>query len=61
MKVMIDGDLCTGCGLCADTCPEVFKMEGDKAVAFTNPVPSEAEGNCQEAKEACPVEAINCE
>lgn len=61
MKAKVDGELCTGCGLCADTCPDVFSMEGDKAVVKTNPVPADAEGCCQEAKEACPVEAISYE
>jgi len=25
-KVWIDEDACTGCGLCEDTCPEVFEI-----------------------------------
>jgi len=29
MKVWIDQDLCTGDGLCAEICPEVFVMEND--------------------------------
>ena len=61
MKATVDGDLCTGCGLCADACPEVFKMDGDKAVVHSNPVPSNAEDSCKEAAEGCPVEAIACE
>ncbi|MBE0478404.1 4Fe-4S binding protein, partial [Candidatus Aerophobetes bacterium] len=28
-EVWIDEDACTGCGLCEDTCPEVFEMEDD--------------------------------
>lgn len=29
MKAVVDKDLCTGCGLCEDTCPEVFEMKDD--------------------------------
>ncbi|MBE0601819.1 MAG: ferredoxin, partial [Firmicutes bacterium] len=29
MKATIDRDGCIGCGVCADTCPEVFRMADD--------------------------------
>jgi ferredoxin len=29
MKAVVDKDLCTGCGLCEDTCPEVFEMKDE--------------------------------
>lgn len=58
MKAKVDPELCIGCGLCADTCPEVFEMKDDKAVAKVNPVPAGSEEKCKEAKDNCPVEAI---
>lgn len=61
MKATVDGDLCTGCGLCPDTCPDVFKMEDDVAVVHADPVPKEAEEACKEAAEDCPVDAISVE
>jgi ferredoxin len=62
MKVIVDKDLCTGCGLCVDVCPEVFEMDDDnQARAKTNPVPSNAESPCREASDQCPESAIKIE
>lgn len=61
MKARVDAEACTGCGMCVETCPEVFKMEGDVAVAHTNPVPAEAEEKCRQASKECPVDAIPLE
>lgn len=58
MKVKIDADACVGCGLCVSTCPEVYVMEGDKAVVIGNAVPKEAEQTAKQAADDCPVTAI---
>lgn len=59
MKAIVDENTCTGCGLCADTCPAVFEMDGDKAKVKVVIVPPGAEASCREAAEGCPVEAIS--
>ena len=51
-------DSCIGCGLCESTCPEVFSIQGDVAVAIEGEVPERALAAAAEAKEGCPVEAI---
>ncbi len=62
MKAQVDQDLCTGCGLCPDICPEVFEMgDDDLAKVKVDPVPAKAEESCREAAEECPVEAISVE
>ncbi len=61
MKATVDQDLCVGCGLCPELCPEVFRMDGDKAVAKVDEVPAEAEDACRDAAEQCPAEAIKIE
>ncbi len=59
MKARVDQDTCTGCGLCADACPEVFEMDGDKAKVKLDVVPPAVEASCKEVAEDCPVEAIS--
>ena len=61
MKASVDADTCTGCELCVDTCPDVFEMTDDLAVAKADPVPADAADACRDAASGCPVEAIKIE
>lgn len=59
MKAIIDRDACTGCGLCPETCPEVFELDDEGlAIVKADPVPPDAEDSAREAADGCPVEAI---
>jgi ferredoxin len=57
MKVTIE-DTCTACGLCVDTCPEVFRMGSEMAEVIVDEIPAEYEEAAQQAADECPVEAI---
>ena len=57
MKAMIE-DTCTACGLCVDTCPDVFEMGSDMAQVMVDEVPAKLEDAVQQAADECPVEAI---
>lgn len=62
MKAIIDKDGCILCGLCPDTCPEVFVMPEDgPAEVIVDEIPKEAEDAANEAAEGCPVQVIHIE
>lgn len=62
MKASIDRDNCISCGLCASTCPEVFRMADDGiAEVFVDIVPADAESDALEAQDSCPVSVISVE
>ena len=58
MKAKIDPAVCIGCTLCVQTCPEVYRMEGEKAVVYVDIVPNAVGAACKQAAEECPVAAI---
>lgn len=51
---------CIDCNLCRDTAPNNFKQNEEKGYSFVykQPETDEERAQCQEAMEACPVEAI---
>ncbi|MBN2138211.1 MAG: ferredoxin [Sedimentisphaerales bacterium] len=57
MKVRIE-DTCTACGLCCDTCPDVFELGSEMAEVVVDQVPEGFEDAVREAADDCPVEAI---
>ncbi len=57
MKVEVTED-CIACGLCVDTCPEVFEMGDEFAEVIVDDVPEEYEDAVIDSAEECPTEAI---
>jgi len=58
-KVTIE-EGCIACGLCAETCPNVFEMD-DLATVKKGVNYSDFEEQVKEAAETCPVEVIKYE
>lgn len=59
-KVVINENLCIGCGMCVSVSPDIFAM-GNDGVAV---VLSGQEESCEGAMEAiamCPAKAISCQ
>jgi ferredoxin len=51
---------CIDCDVCRTTAPNNFKANEDEGYSYVykQPAGSEEEGQCNEAKASCPVEAI---
>ena len=60
MKPIVDEDLCIGCGLCEDICPEVFQVRDDGLayVIAEDPGP-DLFPEIEDAIASCPVDAIS--
>ena len=55
-KVSVDASTCVGCGLCEQSCPEVFQAQGVGIAHVKAQVC--AIHNLKEVAEQCPVNAI---
>jgi ferredoxin len=59
MRVLVDNDICSGCGLCASLCPDAFDMGADgKASPRHKTIPTWFEQEYQNAADTCPEGAI---
>lgn len=54
----VDQDVCISCSLCADTLPEVFRMNDDALAEVYDPLGADEE-KIQEVMDACPVACIH--
>ncbi len=58
MTIKVDQNLCVGCGMCVNACPQVFKLNQDGK----SEVISQDNIKCaKEAADICPVNAISVE
>ena len=59
MKLVVDKDICIGCGACAAICPDVFEIDDEGlAVSVVDSISEEVKEDAIDAKEGCPVNAI---
>ncbi len=54
----VDFDLCIGCSLCAELCPEVFEMKDDGLAHVIEDADCDDSNCCEGAADSCPVDAI---
>jgi len=58
MKAVVDNDACIGCGLCAQVAPEVYEMQGDKAIVLGDDIAEDKAEGAKDGADQCPVNAI---
>ena len=56
-RINVDDSLCTGCGLCASNCPEIFEV-GDDNIAHVIAAKS-VTCDVKDVADQCPVSAIS--
>lgn len=61
MDVTVDREGCISCGICINTCPEVFQFDEDEKSHVVNQPDSSQEEAVQEAADNCPVSVIYVE
>jgi len=56
-KIIVDQELCIGCGACANLCPDVFELQAD---GKSKVIKEDCAGkcDCELAMNSCPVGAI---
>ena len=58
-KVVINKPACCGYGICAEICPEVYKLDANGIVYVdSETVPPDLEERAREAADACPQSAL---
>lgn len=60
LKVVIDKPACCGYGICAEICPDVYKLDSNGIVFVENEiVPEGLEEQAREGADACPQSALS--
>ena len=59
MKLVVNKDICIGCGACQAIAPDVFEIDDDGlATSIVEEINDEVSEDAIDAKEGCPVNAI---
>ena len=62
LKVVVDKAACCGYGVCAEICPEMYKLDGNGIVYVDDPmIPPALEQRVREGAAACPQAALTVE
>ena len=57
MKIVVDKNLCIGCGTCVVIAPKTFKLDKEGKAELIEP-PQDNQKTIKEAIDSCPVAAI---
>ncbi|SHG94134.1 permease [Tepidibacter thalassicus] len=57
--VVVNEDICIGCGSCARKFPEIYKMKNGKAIVIDNITEKVSKEEIEKSKKSCPVHAIS--
>lgn len=58
-KIVIDQELCIGCGTCVGIAPEHFKLNDEGKSSVIKQYSTEDDKKIKEAVDSCPVNAIS--
>lgn len=59
LTIEIDRTLCIGSGNCVNLAPEIFELDEENLVTFTEDTPDIDQGRLVEACSLCPVDALS--
>ncbi|NLE02310.1 MAG: ferredoxin [Fibrobacter sp.] len=59
MKLSINHQRCSKCGVCVSLCPDLFSFDRKgQIITRHGPVPQNLEHECRQTSEICPLDAI---
>jgi ferredoxin len=58
MPIIVNKEVCIGCGACASLCPDTFELNAD---GRSEPINQDNKSCALNAAESCPVQAITVE
>lgn len=61
VEIKVDQDLCIGCGMCINMCPDVFMYNEESLSTVKSDLADFNLQSVEEAREICPVDAITVE
>ncbi|MGN1041182.1 MAG: ferredoxin [Acutalibacteraceae bacterium] len=61
VEIKVDQDLCIGCGMCINMCPDVFMYNEESLSTVKSDLAEFNLQSVEEAREICPVDAITVE
>ncbi len=59
MKAIVDKDGCISCGMCVNTCPEVFSFDENGLAEATGQLTDINFASAESARTSCPVSVID--